>query len=227
MVPHRNVWKQTRNVHGKTSAATNTITHKCTLLTVARILLLGITVGILFQWMFIHDFLFEHDNHHAQHHMNYLYGPASLFLPCSTTLSSSRIATIPDSICRDEFRRVTTDLTSIQVPTGLSVDDFERSVAHVGNRYRLAQFANRLIESSSFSLTRNDTASSAIGRPLAVLVCGGSISLGHGVTPVTSRYSDQLEVWLNTAYPITNRNDTTIIKHQVYNRGAHGADVRL
>lgn len=62
------------------------------------------------------------------------------------------------------------------------------------------------------------------------LVCGGSITLGHGVEPKEARYSDQLGVWLNDAYPL--RSDEALAeeeqkqRHVVYNRGSHGADVR-
>jgi hypothetical protein len=111
-----------------------------------------------------------------------------------------------DAQCQKEYRRITDDMTHLRVP-GLSIDDYDRSVAHVGNRYRIAQVGKKLLQPSSTS------------PPLTIVVCGGSITLGHGVTPVTSRYSDQLEVWINTAYPRQQ-------PHKVYNRGSHGADVR-
>lgn len=107
-----------------------------------------------------------------------------------------------DDICATEYDRVT---ATSRTP-GLTLDDLERSRAFTGNRQRLAKFSTKL---------------SALQSPVNVIVCGGSISLGHGVTPVTARYSDQLQVWLNDYYPISTN------EHRVYNFGSHGADVRV
>jgi hypothetical protein len=111
-----------------------------------------------------------------------------------------------------EYQRVMGSVT-----TNLTIDDYDRSIAHVGNRYRLS----RVIQQK---LIIDETMTQAQPRePLTIVVCGGSITLGHGITPVKGRYSDQLEVYLNTVYPTQQQHRT----HQVYNRGSHGADVRI
>jgi hypothetical protein len=139
------------------------------------------------------------------------------------------------SYCKKEYQRVTTDMVD-RVP-GLTEDDYERSIAHVGNRYRLSKFVEKLVRSSNITNKQkqqsNDHDSHATNA-VTVIVCGGSITLGHGVEPETGRYSDALEVWLNNAYPITDRQKgdnnnsnqpTEQRKHRVYNRGGHGANV--
>jgi hypothetical protein len=93
---------------------------------------------------------------------------------------------------------------------GWTPDDMERSRALVGNRHRLALLAEKLTASK---------------QPILGVVCGGSISLGHGVAPTNMRYSDRLEVWLNDRFPLTNQTENNGIHHQVLNRGSHGADV--
>lgn len=88
---------------------------------------------------------------------------------------------------------------------GLTADDLERSRAYLGNRNRLVTFVDKLQQRE----------------PVQVAVCGGSISLGHGIHPMNLRYSDQLEVWLNEMYPPSSKH------HRVQNMGSHGADVSL
>jgi len=109
-----------------------------------------------------------------------------------------------DDLCMDEYRRVTADRT-----TGLTADDLERSRAVTGNRQRLAGLATRLIQQR---------------KPVHIVVCGGSISIGHGVHPPTLRYSDRLKEWLNTYYPM--QQDEKQQQHTVTSMAAHGADVR-
>jgi len=111
--------------------------------------------------------------------------------------SLQRPLTTNATTCEQEYRRVTASRTP-----GLTVEDLEHSRAYMGNRYRLGLFTEKL----------------KARKKVNVIVCGGSITLGHGITPQTDRYSDQLEVWLNGMYPTTS-------KHKVLNYGSHGADV--
>jgi hypothetical protein len=67
------------------------------------------------------------------------------------------------NVCEAEYQRVTRDRTK-----GLTKDDLERSRAHVGNRYRLAVLSQKLQQQVE---------------PVTAVVCGGSISIGHGVVP--------------------------------------------
>ena len=148
--------------------------------------------------------------------------------------------------CRREFHRVT-DQRPDHV-SGLTPDDYERSIAHVGNRYRIAAFVQKLIGSSYHH--HNNNANS----PVTAVVCGGSITMGHGVEPQSARYSDALEVWMNEVYPTSRKNNHDISnttndqttafnpaeqstyeynygdqypdRHRVYFRGGHGANVR-
>jgi len=130
--------------------------------------------------------------------------------------SAKAVADDNDSYCAAEYSRVTATRTP-----GLTEDDLERSRAYIGNRQRLAKFSTKLLVSSL----------SSSSSPVNVVVCGGSISLGHGVTPTpNARYSDLLEVWLNDNYPITNRSSNgqqQQQQHRVHNMGSHGADVRF
>ncbi len=143
--------------------------------------------------------------------------------------------------CQREFHRAT-DQRPDHVP-GLTPDDYERSIAHVGNRYRIAAFVQKLIQSTAVSHNHQS--------PVTAVVCGGSITMGHGLEPQSSRYSDSLEMWMNEVYPTPlNNNDsnnthpTTAFnpaaqstyeynygdqypdRHRVYFRGGHGANVR-
>jgi hypothetical protein len=110
-----------------------------------------------------------------------------------------------DAGCEAEYQRVTTNRTK-----GLTDEDLKRSWTNTGNRYRLSTLAKSLTD-----MTRNP-------RPIKAVVSGGSISLGHG-TKSGLRYSDRLEAWLNDQFPIP----VTMGKHQVFNKGSHGADVSL
>jgi hypothetical protein len=109
-----------------------------------------------------------------------------------------------------EYERVSANRTA-----GLTAEDLERSRANVGDRSRLAALAAKL------------AAPPRRRRPVRVVVCGGSISLGHGVAPVTGRYSDQLQAWLNEAYPVVARaaDGAEQRHHVVLNKGSHGADM--
>ena len=124
------------------------------------------------------------------------------------------------SSCQTEYNR----LTSKQTP-GLTKQDLLRSRAWVGNQYRLAQTMK--------SLSSRD-------RPVVAVVAGGSISVGHGVTPQSVRYAERLEAWMNEMFPLseaTNKNnheaDSGSAKqsnydnnqHKVVNVAAHGADM--
>jgi hypothetical protein len=118
--------------------------------------------------------------------------------------------------CDAKYQRV----TASAVP-GLTAEDWERSVAYTGNRHRLALLAQKL---------------SSRQEAISVAICGGSITMGHGVHPTTERYSDHLERRLNQLYPLqlpastgvgTSNQDNDMPKHRVYNRGSHGADVRV
>jgi hypothetical protein len=128
------------------------------------------------------------------------------------TVSTSRPPVEHDA-CMVEYQRVTAQRTR-----GLTAEDLERSRALMGNRYRLAQVARSLQHRQ---------------RPITVAVCGGSISLGHGVHPGNLRYSDRLEVWLNEQFPIATSSMPVAAEgaqqpaHKVYNKGSHGADVSL
>jgi hypothetical protein len=138
-----------------------------------------------------------------------------------------------DDLCRKEFHRITKDMNNFHVSgndariPGVTDEDLDRSVAHVGNRFRLAYFVNKLTRSSSSSAKADKhlDVSDENADPVTVVVCGGSISLGHGVNPSLARYSDLLENWLNLAYPISAYSNEYEPKHRVYNRGSHGADV--
>jgi hypothetical protein len=128
---------------------------------------------------------------------------AAMDMMLSETRRGNAVAAVTVDPCLVEYQRVTENRTE-----GLTVEDLERSRAYVGNRHRLGLFASKLV--------------AAQRQPVNVIVCGGSISLGHGVTPVESRYSDVLQVWLNDKYPLSNPAG----KHRVFNMGSHGADVR-
>ena len=158
-----------------------------------------------------------------------------------------------ESSCRREFHRWTVDMPDHV--RGLTSEDYERSIAHVGNRYRIATFVQKLILSTqpmtntitnSNSSNLNDAVSRTTSTPVTVIVCGGSITMGHGVEPQSGRYSDALETWLNAAYPVfvddVDASDQSATKepfsdgsynyrndyphrHRVYMRGGHGANV--
>jgi len=96
-----------------------------------------------------------------------------LNLPSEMRQARLEEARVPSSVtadcndkCQHEYERVTTQY-NLRTP-GWTQDDLERSRALQGNRYRLAELAKTL-------QTRE--------RPILGVVCGGSITLGHGVTP--------------------------------------------
>ena len=172
----------------------------------------------------------------------------------STSTTSSSLFTIDnnkdDDIrhqCRREYDRLT-----IHMPdhvSGLTEEDYERSIAHVGNRYRIAHFIQKLIQSTTTNNNGNNSTTetnSNNNKAVTVIVCGGSITMGHGVEPQAARYSDALEVWLNDAYPVAVPTNGTSIpndkipfngeynyrndypnRHRVFMRGGHGANVRI
>lgn len=143
----------------------------------------------------------------------------------SSNSSSSNYDADP---CVAEYNRVTMG----RVP-GLTPEDLERSVAHVGNRQRLAKLGMKLSSAPTGRHSNSNSNQQQQQQAVVVAVCGGSISLGHGVEPRVARYSDQLEVWLNDMYPLpptpatTSNQQQQQQQHRVYNRGSHGADVRL
>lgn len=104
--------------------------------------------------------------------------------------------------CEAEYDRI----TSKQTP-GITKNDLRRSQAWIGNQYRL---------------TRAMEALSSRRRPVVAVVAGGSISLGHGVTPESVRYAERLEEWMNGMYPLQNNEHG---EHKVINVAAHGADM--
>ena len=114
--------------------------------------------------------------------------------------------TNPNSSCQTEYDRI----TAKQTP-GITKTDLRKSQAWIGNQYRLTQTMKAL---------------SSRSRPIVTVVAGGSISLGHGVTPESVRYAERLEAWKNDLYPLpktTNNNGGG--PHKVINVAAHGADM--
>jgi len=114
-----------------------------------------------------------------------------------------------DNKCRNEYKRVTSNQIS-----GLTKEDLRRSRAWVGNEQRLANVVKKL-------QNHNDPMKAT---PITAVVCGGSISMGHGLYQSSIwRYSHRLEEWLNEFYPIAPNNANR--QHKVFNRGSHGADI--
>ena len=114
--------------------------------------------------------------------------------------------TTPPSSCQVEYNRI----TKTQTP-GITKQDLRRSQAWIGNQYRLTQTMKAL---------------SSRQRPVNVVVAGGSISLGHGVTPTNACYAERLEKWMNDMYPLQNNDNMDHSKeHKVINVAAHGADM--
>lgn len=114
-----------------------------------------------------------------------------------------------ENVCTAEYQRV---MVNQGATPGLTQEDFRRSRAWVGNEQRLANIARKLQNRS---------------KPVNAVVCGGSISIGHGVEPQFGRYSHRLEEWLNELYPLNlhHRIETKKTNHKVFNRGSHGADI--
>mmetsp|Transcript_21983 Transcript_21983/g.48923 ORF Transcript_21983/g.48923 Transcript_21983/m.48923 type:complete len:620 (+) Transcript_21983:193-2052(+) len=139
----------------------------------------------------------------------YTHNLASLTTDCSGATAESRIQQLRplsnnvnlDDACDTEYKR----LTHKQTP-GITKDDLARSQAHLGNRFRLTEVMKAL---------------TARKRPVTIVVAGGSISLGHGVTPDSARYAERLESWMNQEYPLA----PSLGHHRVLNVAAHGADM--
>jgi len=119
-----------------------------------------------------------HGNHQYHHHSSQqqqllLDLPPEMireaFLKITNTTSSSSSSSsslqlpVHQDHCQEEYDRATVHRTP-----GLTVDDLERSRALIGNRYRLSVLIQIL---------------QAKTQPVTVVVCGGSITLGHGVHP--------------------------------------------
>ena len=158
--------------------------------------------------------------HHDQpHQKSLLLSSLSKSTASSTLHYDTTTSTYSSTTCQREYQRIMSNVTS-----HLTMDDYDRSIAHVGNRYRVSRVIQQKlllpVESESIQSQQQQQQQR---QPLTIVVCGGSITLGHGITPVTSRYSNQLEAYLNMVFPIpTTKNQ----QHKVYNRGSHGADVR-
>lgn len=101
--------------------------------------------------------------------------------------------------CDMEFQRLTEDHRH-----NLTLEDFRRSRAWVGNEKRLAKFIEKL---------------SAKTHPVAAIVYGGSISMGHGLEDGSLKYLNEFEKWMNSYFPLQSA------KHKVYSRAGHGADM--
>lgn len=101
--------------------------------------------------------------------------------------------------CDTEFRRLTEGHRH-----NLTLEDFRRSRAWVGNEKRLANLFEKL---------------SARTDPIAAVVYGGSISMGHGLADHSLKYLNELEKWMNVNFPLQSA------KHKVYSRAGHGADM--
>jgi hypothetical protein len=105
-----------------------------------------------------------------------------------------------------------------QTPNGLQYDDYKRSQAYYGNGQRLYRFVQGLQTGT---------------KPKKIIVCGGSISIGHGVKPRADRYADRFISWLNQRFPIQQNNTKKHAKkrrqkpkkHELHMKVAHGADV--
>ena len=113
--------------------------------------------------------------------------------------------------CQAEYNRI----VSRQTP-GLTAQDLFRSRALIGNQYRLEKMMERL---------------SSREHPVVAVVAGGSISLGHGLeNPDAHRYSNRLESWMNSMYPLpiksyeNTKEKENKQQHKVINVASHGAD---
>ena len=106
-----------------------------------------------------------------------------------------------NDVCQEKYHRRT---SRGRIPLRREVLD--RSQLYMGHRGRLAHVIHKL----------------QYHQPIQVLVCGGSITLGHGVaTPEAARYAGQFETWLNDQYPVSSSSQQ---QHSVLVRGAHGAN---
>ena len=106
-----------------------------------------------------------------------------------------------NDVCQEKYHRRT---SRGRIPLRREVLD--RSQLYMGHRGRLAHVIDKLQHH----------------QPIQVLVCGGSITLGHGVaTPEAARYAGQFETWLKDHYPLSSSSQQ---QHSVLVRGAHGAN---
>ena len=228
-----------------------------------KVAVIIVTVWIIFLYQqYLHTATYNHGvstqylNHYGE------FDPVRHVPLCRDNITTSKTQrygfdgrTSSDDQCRNELDRVTVHMPD-HVP-GLTEEDYERSMAHVGNRYRIATFVQKLIRSTKRSIDNNETTDSTStgtsnnnpnqnNKPVTVVVCGGSITMGHGVEPQSARYSDALEDWLNEAYPVAVDNSTNTKesnqpgrndgnynysneypnRHRVFMRGGHGANVR-
>jgi hypothetical protein len=115
--------------------------------------------------------------------------------------STKKLSGATASSCQAEYDRITAGQTP-----GITSQDLRRSQAWTGNQHRLMQMMSAL---------------SSRQRPVVAVVAGGSISLGHGVTPEGARYANRFERWMNEMYPLQN----DVHQHGVINVAAHGADM--
>jgi len=113
----------------------------------------------------------------------------------------SSFDTVPENTnkCDKEFRRLTAENRH-----NLTLEDFRRSRAWVGNEKRFSKLFQKL---------------SAKTNPVSAVVYGGSISMGHGLSDGSLKYLNELEKWMNTNFPLQSA------KHKVYSRAGHGADM--
>lgn len=135
-------------------------------------------------------------------------GTASTTNSTTTTLSLYESKLLQ---CNHEYQFI----KQYQTLNGLSNVDYQRSRAYYGNPIKLYHLIQKLKTGHHAS---------------NVIVCGGSITLGHGIEPKHSRYGDILQVWLNQMFPIINQNPNIQQQqeqHQVHIKGGHGADVSI
>jgi len=111
--------------------------------------------------------------------------------------------TPPEDVCWTNYQKATSDRLA-----GITDEDVLRSKTYFGNRYRLAVLANALgmDRAGSNSNNNNNTVVGFAKKPIQAVVCGGSISLGHGVKV---RYSDRLRDWLNDRFPVASETFRT------------------
>lgn len=173
------------------------------LLSIVGLFIILFVMGMLSTIFYTHYVLIQNDNNKCSNNGNHEF----FMLSKPKTASNSYDTYLA---CQQEYQRIMGDLT-----TNLTKDDYDRSIAHVGNRYRLSRIINQKL------LVQSSKATPQEQLPVTIVVCGGSITLGHGITPVSSRYSNQLEMYLNAVFPTKRK------LHKVYNRGSHGADVSI
>ena len=168
-----------------------------------------------------------------------------------TQPQSHQSSSIKDDHCQQELNRLT--LSSLNLDENppfasflrpintnqtttttrlLSKQDYKRSRVWLGDEQRILKFVNKL-------KIRQEGVN--------VIVCGGSITMGHGIVESSGRYSDRFETWLNTFFPLQSADDNydrnnhnatnngqanqqskqqqQQHQHKVYTRAAHGADM--